>query len=97
MVLGQKQYLDKKQQELIDAFVKSGKLPSRVDEQFVSAIESLLEGFEPVYINGTELVDELAKLGPCTASDFKKKLNSIIADYTSGKDPENLRIIVRPE
>ena len=97
LVLGQKQYLDKKQQELIDAFVKSGKLPSRVDEQFVSAIESLLEGFEPVYINGTELVDELAKLGPCTASDFKKKLNSIIADYTSGKDPENLRIIVRPE
>lgn len=97
LVLNQKQYLDKPQQELIDNFVSTKTLPKHVDEAFVSAIESLLKGFEPVYVDGQELVDELVKLGPCTADDFKKKLAGIISGYTRGKDTENLRIIVRSE
>jgi hypothetical protein len=97
LVLDQKQYLDAPQQKLIDDFVGTKKLPEHVDESFVSAIESLLKGFEPVYVDGRELVDELVKLGPCTADDFKKKLAGIISSYTRGKDTENLRIIVRSE
>ena len=97
IVLGEKRYLEDAQQRKIDAFVESGKLPSRVDDKFIEAIEALLKGFEPVYIEGSDLVQELAKLGPSTAADFKKKLDSIIAGYVAGKDPENLRIIVRSE
>lgn len=96
-MLGEKRFLDAAQQRKIDSFVESGKLPNRVDDKFIEAIESLLKGFEPVYIEGGELVQELAKLGPSTASDFKKKFESIIAGYVAGKDPENLRIIVRSE
>lgn len=97
IVLGEKRYLEDVQQRKIDAFVESGKLPARVDDKFIEAIEALLKGFEPVYIEGSDLVQELAKLGPSTAADFKKKLDSIIAGYVAGKDPENLRIIVRSE
>ena len=97
IVLGEKRYLEDAQQRMIDVFVESGKLPTRVNDKFIEAIEALLKGFEPVYIEGGDLVQELAKLGPSTAADFKKKLDSIIAGYVAGKDPENLRIIVRSE
>lgn len=97
LVLGEKRFLDATQQRMIDAFVDSRQLPDRVTDRFIEAIEALLKGFEPVYIDGKDLAQKLATLGPSTASDFKAKLESIISGYISGKDPENLRIIVRSE
>jgi len=97
LVLGEKRYLEPQQQKRIDSFVADRKLPERVDDKFIDAIEALLKGFEPVYIDGKDLAQELAKLGPSTAGDFKKKLEDIVAGYIAGKDPENLRIIVRSE
>lgn len=97
LVLGEKRYLEPQQQKRIDSFVAGRKLPERVDDKFIDAIEALLKGFEPVYIDGKDLAQELAKLGPSTADDFKKKLEDILAGYIAGKDPENLRIIVRSE
>jgi hypothetical protein len=97
LVLGEKRFLDASQQRMIDAFVDSRQLPDRVNDRFIEAIEALLKGFEPVYIDGKDLAQKLAMFGPSTASDFKAKFESIIADYISGKDPENLRIIVRSE
>lgn len=87
IVLGEKRFLDEAQQRKIDAFVESGKLPVRVDDKFIEAIEALLKGFEPVYIEGGELVQELAKLGPSTAADFKKKLDGIIGQLRSRQGP----------
>ena len=77
--------------------VTKANMSIRVTDKFIEAIEALLKGFEPVYIDGKDLAQKLATLGPSTASDFKTKLEAIIADYISGRDPENLRIIVRSE
>jgi hypothetical protein len=97
LVLEQEQYLTPAQQQLIDGFVASRALPERVDDAFVDAIEDLQQGFEPVYVDGRELVAVLAKLGASTADDFKRQFNSYIGGLVKGKDPESLRIIVRSE
>lgn len=97
LVLAQKQFLSQKEQGLVDGFLQSKILPTRVDDSFVEAIEKLQQGFEAIYVDGKELVAELAKLGPSTAEDFKKKFNSYIEGKTRGKNRENLRVIVRSE
>lgn len=97
IVVSGKQYLDSAQQRMVDSFVESRKLPDRVSDTFIDAIEALLKGFEPVYIDGKDLAQKLATLGPSTVGDFKRKLDSIIAGYIGSKNPENLRVIVRSE
>lgn len=97
LVQGQMGFLKPDQKAVIDRFLESGKLPEKVDDFFVSAIEDLLDGFEPVYVDGNVLLQELTKLGPCDLETFKKKLGAIVAGYTKGKDAENLRIIVKSE
>lgn len=92
-----KQLLKDVQLRKIDAFLESRKLPDNVDDKFVEAVQALIKGLKPVYIEGSDLIQKLAKFGPSTAKDFELKLGNIIADYVAGKDPERLRIIVRSE
>ena len=95
LLMDQKKYLRTDQVAALDEFLKTKLLPDRIDKFFVGAIESLLEGFEPVLIDSGELVDKLDAIGPCDAETFKKRVNEMIDAYTKGKDKEKLRIIVK--
>jgi hypothetical protein len=57
---------------VIDTFIKTKALPEKVDTFFVEAVNTLLEGFEPVSIPADELIDKLDALGPCDVATFKK-------------------------
>lgn len=95
LVLEQERYLSADQGKAVKEFVESKKLPERIDGFFISAITSLLEGFEPISISADKLIDGLDALGPCDVKTFKHKLDSILETYTNGKDIEKLRIIVK--
>ena len=88
-------YLKPQQRTVIDQFLKTKKLPEKVDNYFVDAVAALLEGFEPVSISAEEFIDKLDALGPCDIDTFKNKINELLKDYTKGKDAEKLRIVVK--
>lgn len=91
----QMKYLSPQQHTAINAFVKAKALPEKVDKFFVDAVGTLLSGFEPVVIEGEDIADKLAGLGPCNVTAFKQKFSDIVDTYTKGKDMTKLRIIVK--
>lgn len=95
IVASQKEYLADDQQKAIDDFIASGELPKRVDDFFVKAITSLLQGFEPVVIDTDDLVQKLEELPPMDESTFEAKIKAILSAYTKGKDTSKLRIVVK--
>jgi hypothetical protein len=91
----QKQYLSPEQRKVIDAFIKTKILPQKIDQFFITAIDDLLQGFEPVAIDADDLIEKLGALGPCDLETFQRKLKDLLDSYTRGKDKEKLRIIVK--
>jgi len=88
-------YLKPQQRTVIDLFLKTQKLPEKIENYFIDAVTALLEGFEPVAISADEFINRLDALGPCDIDTFKTKINEILKDYTKGKDAEKLRIVVK--
>ena len=95
LVQEQKQYLAKKQVKAIDDFVSAGTLPAKVDDNFVSSIQALLKNYEPVVITVEDLTARLEQLPPMDEAHFKERLNEIVSEYTQGKEPSTLRIVVK--
>ena len=95
LVLDQKKYLTPDQQSALNAFLKAKTLPEKIDTFFIGAIEALLQGFEPVTINASELIDKMDAIGPCDVDTFKARVTAVVDGYTKGKDKEKLRIIVK--
>ena len=94
-LVAQEQYLNSNQQEVIDAFLKTQKLPDRIDQFFISSIDTLLQGFEPLAIYAEDLINKLNAIGPCDLDTFKRKLSELLTTYTKGKDNDKLRIYVK--
>ncbi|NPE22818.1 hypothetical protein DWB64_13310 [Fusibacter sp. A1] len=95
LVLNQESFLSSEQQKVINSFLKTKNLPETVDNFFVGSVKVLLQGFEPVIITADEFMQKLDELGPCDLATFKAKLESILVDYTRGKDKDKLRIVVK--
>ena len=95
LVLDQKKFLPSDQQVALDAFLKAKKLPEKIDNFFMGAIDALLQGFEPVTISADDLIDKLDAIGPCDVDTFKARITAAVDSYTKGKDKEKLRIIVK--
>lgn len=95
IVLSQKEYLNSKQVEVIDAFINTATLPKRVDDFFVSSFMALLKNYEPVVIDVDEFIRKLEQLPPLDETAFRTRLSEIISVYTKGKDASTLRIVVK--
>ena len=95
IVAEQKQYLSAGQREIIDRFLSAGKLPDRVEDSFISAINALLKGFEPVVIYTDDLARRLEAEAPMDKAAVNAKLAAIVEEYTKGKDAGKLRIVFK--
>lgn len=91
----QMQYLSVDQRCVVEDFVKTKKLPEKVDVFFVDAIKALLDGFEAVEISASEFVEQLENLGPCDVESFRSKIDSYINSYIMGKDKDKLRLVLK--
>ena len=95
LMTGRKKFLSQEQQVVIEAFISSGELPTRVDDFFVKSINAMLKGFEPVIINTDDFVSKLEQIPPMDEASFKNKVFELISTYTNGKDANKLRIVVK--
>ncbi len=91
----QKGYLKPGQQETIDEFLRTKKLPEAVDLNFVNAITELLRGFDPVTVSAEDLTDKLGAFGPLDVDTFKAKISEVVDALSKGKDKNKLRIVVK--
>ena len=95
IVAGQREFLPDGQRRAVEAFIAGGALPERVDGCFISAVNALLKGFEPVVIDTAELVGRLEQLPPLDEASFRARVGELISSYTRGKDAGKLRIVVK--
>ena len=95
LVASQKEYLAADQKKVINDFEKKKQLPQKVDDFFVTAIKTLLQGFEPVVIDTDELLVKLEELPPLDETAFANKMKEILTGYTKGKDASKIRIVVK--
>ena len=94
-VLPQKEYLSLEKQGVVDTFVAEKALPYKVDSFFSNTISELLQGFDVMIVDGSDLVDKLSELGPCDVETLETKIHGVITSLSKGKDKTKLRIIIR--
>jgi len=95
LISEQKKFLPQDQRETINRFERDNTLPETIDLSFVTAVKSLLKGFETVTLDGTDLINKLTALGACDIDTLKQKFNAIIAEISQNTDKSKLRIIIR--
>jgi hypothetical protein len=80
---------------LLDGFIKTGKLPSPINEDFIIALKEALSKLDKVSIT----VDDIRKIlqssgGPVTPGEIKDCFNNYIDSLTQGKEAAKVRIVV---
>jgi len=89
------QYLDVAQRRLIEEFLAKRELPDVVDDNFVDAVNTLLEGLDKVEVSASDLAEVMVSWGPCTVDGIIKRFESLVKDWSKGRDKGKLRIIVK--
>lgn len=86
---------DRKQ---LDTFIKSNKLPSLLDSNFVQALKEVLSGLVKVNLNMSDLQKALqTNTGPGTPAEMKKRFEDYVDRLTKGKDPAKVRIVLESD
>jgi hypothetical protein len=80
---------------LLDNFIKSGKLPSPINDDFIIALKEALSKLDKVSIT----VDDIRKVlqrsgGPSTPGELKDRFNNYIDSLAQGKEAAKVRIVV---
>jgi hypothetical protein len=87
--------LKPEQRRLVQGFVKSGKLPSKLDHDFIHAVKEVLSGLSKVVVKTEELRSALLAGGsPATPGELKKRFEEYLHEKARGKDPGKVRIVL---
>jgi hypothetical protein len=87
--------LPQPQRDQVQALAERGELPARPTQDFVQALNDVLQGLEKVVINGTDLLLALTRPGmPCTRAELQARLNELLVTELKGKDAAKVRIQV---
>lgn len=88
-------YLKPDQQKTINKLLKDRKLPEIVDNNFITAVNTLLKGLEKIEIDTDTLIKAITGEGPVTVEDMMKRFKKYIETVTRGKDESKVRIIIK--
>lgn len=81
--------------DFINAFIKSKKLPDKLDIEFLDALREVLSGLIKVSIKTADLQNALKLTGgPVTPDELKKRFDKFITELSKGKDPAKIRIVM---
>jgi len=83
------------QKEQIEKLLQDRRLPDIVDGAFVDAVNTLLAGLDKVEVDVQQLVGSMTSWGPCTVDDMKSRFESLVNQWTSGRDKSRVRIIIK--
>jgi hypothetical protein len=82
-------------QERLEGFQDQGDLPDPLDEPFLQALSQALGGLERVTIPPEDILMALAGSGaPRTMSELRQQFDQLLEQYTAGKDPDRVRIVI---
>jgi hypothetical protein len=89
------QLLKPEQRKLIEAFLKSRRLPDKLTDGFIKAIQEALSGLQKIVAKVEELRAALLSGGsPCTIDELRKRFDDYVAQMAKGKDASKVRIVL---
>ena len=81
--------------KLVAEFIRAGKLPDKVAENFVQALQDALSGLEKVSVTTENLRTALLSGGaPATPEEMKQRFAAYVDELVRGKPPGKARIVV---
>ena len=90
-----KKVLSPEQRAIVQAFLKSRRLPEEIDHAFLNAIKEALTDLALVSVKIADLRDALLAGGsPATPADMKKRFDEYLDGLTKGKEPGKVRIVL---
>ena len=80
---------------LIDAFLKAGKLPADLSQDFIYAAHEILSGLAKVVVKQEELQQALLATGsPATLIEMEKRFSEYLRSLAKGKDLDKVRVVL---
>lgn len=79
-------FLNERQRRTIEDFMSDKKLPSYVNDFFVTGVKDLLKNYNPIIIDADDLIRTLEELPPLDERKFKAKLDEFIKRLVEGND-----------
>lgn len=87
--------LKEDERKVLQAFIKSRKLPSQLDGSFIHSLKEVLSGLVKVTIKIDDLREALqVSDGPATTEELKKRFDEFLDKQTKGKDTAKIRVII---
>lgn len=95
MVSGNIPYLKPEQQKEINRLLNTRKLPDNIDRNFISGVNTLMQGLEKIEVSIEDVKKSIFGDGPAGVDDIKKRFEKYISELTKGKDENKVRIIIK--
>jgi len=90
-----KKVLSPEQRAIVQAFLKSRKLPEEIDHAFLNAIKEALTDLALVSVKISDLREALLSGGsPATPAEMRKRFEEYLDGLTKGKEPGKVRIVL---
>jgi hypothetical protein len=81
--------------KLIDEFLKAGKLPVDLSQDFIYAVHEILAGLTKVVVKKEELHQALLANGsPATPVEMEKRFGEYLRNLAKGKDLDKVRVVL---
>lgn len=86
--------MSQEEKSVVEDFLRQKKLPRPVNEEFVRACTTALEGLLRVRVDSSAFMKSLIQSGgPITVAQLKERLEKHVEDLVKGKDPAKVRIV----
>jgi len=87
--------LSTEHRRLIDTFLKAGKLPVDLSQDFIYAVHEILAGLTKVVVKKEELHQALLANGsPATPVEMEKRFSEYLRSLAKGKDLDKVRVVL---
>ena len=79
----------------VEGFLKSKKLPDKIDADLVQGIQAALSGLTAIPVRISDLLGEVGGTSaPCTVDDFRKRIETFLERITKGKEISKVRLVI---
>jgi len=83
------------QRSAVEGFLKSKKLPDKIDADLVQGIQAALSGLVAIPVRIPELLGDLGGgSAPCSVEEFRKRVDAFLERITRGKEVSKVRLVI---
>jgi hypothetical protein len=83
------------QKSAVEGFLKSKKLPEKIDADLVQGIQAALSGLTAIPVRLSDLLGVMGNSGaPCTVEEFRSRIETFLQKLTKGKELAKVRLVI---